>query len=109
MPSHVSEITEQRRKQRFHRPKSMSTHLLLRLFPAADVHHVRQFMCAAEPSLLFPLVPKAGMPEAVLELAAAAAHVHHTFPLVRRAADSGFSVESVDSVLFAALNLNTTC
>lgn len=65
-------------------------------------------MRAAEPPLLFPLVPEAGMPEAVLELTAAAAHVDHTLTLVRRASDGGFPVEPVHPVLFAAIDLNTT-
>lgn len=78
----------------------------LRLVAAADVHHAGELVLAAESALLFPLVTKAGVPETVGELTPAAAHIHHTFPLVRRATHGRLTVEAVDAILLAAFHLS---
>ena len=81
------------------------THTHLRLVAAAHVHHVGELVPPAEPALLLPLVAEAGVPEALVELAAAAPHVHHPGLLVRRAAHRRLPVEPVHAVFLAALGL----
>lgn len=91
----------------FPQPPPLPPHLWL--VAAAHVHHVRELVPAAEPTPLLPLVPKARVPEALGELAAAAAHVHHAVPFVRCAAHRWLAIKTVDAVLLAALHLEHAC
>lgn len=77
----------------------------LGLVPAAHVYHTGQLVSPTEPPLLLPLVPEAGMPEALRELATAATHVHHALTLVRRAAHGRLSMKTVYPVFLAAVHL----